>query len=173
MQDCSISIANALGILQSCTEPSKCNTNRYAIFFYFSAPVFRFDDTITWLLLSGFHGNKDVKSAAHSGATKQQQWVLELMGHQKNMASGVIPMTEGASLEEVRLMVLLSGYFVWFSMVFLTLNMLHCFKDYNRCFHISHHKLDFVQQKKIRFTNAATCCISYDVSTIPADALVT
>ena len=33
----------------------------------------------------------------------------------------------------------------------LTLNMLNCFKDYQRCIHISYHTLDFVQQKKINF----------------------
>ena len=30
--------------------------------------------------------------------------------------------------------------------------MLSCFKDYKRCIHISYHILDFVQQKKTRFT---------------------
>ena len=34
----------------------------------------------------------------------------------------------------------------------LTLNALNCFKDYERCIHISYHILDFVQQKKSKFT---------------------
>ena len=33
-----------------------------------------------------------------------------------------------------------------------TLNMLNCFKDDKRCIHIWYHILDFVQQKKIKFT---------------------
>ena len=35
---------------------------------------------------------------------------------------------------------------------FLILNVLNCFEDYKRCIHISYHILDFIQQKKIKFT---------------------
>ena len=34
----------------------------------------------------------------------------------------------------------------------LTLNMLNCFKDYQRCSHISYHTLEFLQHKKTKFT---------------------
>ena len=34
----------------------------------------------------------------------------------------------------------------------LTLNMLNCFKGYKRCIHISYLILDFIQQKKIKFS---------------------
>ena len=40
----------------------------------------------------------------------------------------------------------------WWDHHILTLNMLNCFKDYRRCIPVYHHILDFVQQKKIRFT---------------------
>ena len=36
----------------------------------------------------------------------------------------------------------------------LTLIMLICFKYHKRCIHISYHILDFVQQKKTKFTMA-------------------
>ena len=35
---------------------------------------------------------------------------------------------------------------------FLSLNMLNCFKDYKRCIHLSYQILDFIQQKKTKFT---------------------
>ena len=36
--------------------------------------------------------------------------------------------------------------------VVLTLNMLNCFKDYQRYIHVSYHILDFMKQKKTKFT---------------------
>ena len=38
------------------------------------------------------------------------------------------------------------------SLVKLTLNLLNCFKGYKICIHILYHTLDFVQQKKTKFT---------------------
>ena len=40
----------------------------------------------------------------------------------------------------------------FFMCFLLTLNVLNCFEDYKRCIHISYHILDFIQQKKIKFT---------------------
>ena len=37
-------------------------------------------------------------------------------------------------------------------LILLTLNILDCFEDYKRCIHLSYHILDFVQQKKTKFT---------------------
>ena len=52
---------------------------------------------------------------------------------------------------------------------FLTLNLLNYFKDHYRCIQISWHTLDFVQQKKTKFTG----CLSQTDNTMSADALVT
>ena len=52
----------------------------------------------------------------------------------------------------------------------LTLNMLNCFKDHERCIHISYLISDFVQQTKWK---NPTHCPFYTVNTMPADALGT
>ena len=63
---------------------------------------------------------------------------------------------------------------VWFSVkMHLTLNMLNCFKDHKICIHILHHILDFVfngRRPDLQWSNP-TCCLSYTVNIIPADAL--
>ena len=58
----------------------------------------------------------------------------------------------------------------------LKLNMRNYFKDDKGCIHIPYHILDFIHQKKTKFTMQQPyiiCYLSYTVNTMPADALVT
>ena len=50
---------------------------------------------------------------------------------------------------------------------FLTLNMLNCFKDGNRCVHISYGILDFIQQKRPKNHNATALHVACPILSIP------
>ena len=43
----------------------------------------------------------------------------------------------------------------------VTLNMQNCFKEYKICIHILYHILDFVQQKKTKFTMEQPCMLFF------------
>ena len=48
MQDCSISIANALEILQSCTEPSKYHFSSASIYIWYIEVVRHIEESVSW-----------------------------------------------------------------------------------------------------------------------------
>ena len=59
--------------------------------------------------------------------------------------------------------------------LYWTLNMLNCFKDYQRCIHIFYHILGFVHNRRSpnsQWSNPIYC-LCYTDNTMPADSLAT
>ena len=61
---------------------------------------FRNTELFFWLLGCCFHGVRCTESENTADA-RQQQWLLELMGHMRNLATGIAKLPDGSDLQQV------------------------------------------------------------------------